>query len=125
MFKDFFLVGLGSFLGGGSRFFLSKAIQLWMPLTFPFGTFVVNVLGCLAIGFLSGLNYPGGWLSPSVKLILTTGFCGGFTTFSTFMNENTALMRDGNYSYLVLYMGLSLLLGMVAVIAGHTAAKML
>lgn len=125
MLRDFFLVGLGSFLGGGSRFFLSKAIQVCVPLSFPFGTFAVNVLGCLAIGFLSGLHYPGGWLSPSVKLVLTTGFCGGFTTFSTFMNENTALMRGGDYVYLVLNVALSLLLGMVAVIAGHAASRLL
>ena len=89
MLRDFFLVGMGSFLGGGSRFIVSKVIQAWAPLSFPLGTFAVNILGCLIIGFLSGLHWPGGWMSPSMKLVLTTGFCGGFTTFSTFMNEST------------------------------------
>lgn len=125
MLKDFLLVGAGSFLGGGSRYLLSKLIQAWVPVSFPFGTFTVNILGCLLIGFLSGLQYSGGWMSPSTKLILTTGFCGGFTTFSTFMNESTALMRDGNTLYLGLYMALSLMLGMVAVVAGHAFSKMI
>ena len=125
MLRDFILVGCGSFLGGGCRFMVSKLMQVMIPLSFPFGTFVVNLLGCLIIGFLSGLNWAGGWMSPSVKLILTTGFCGGFTTFSTFMNESTAVMRDGNYLYLALYLGLSVALGLLAVVAGNACAKMI
>lgn len=125
MLRGFLLVGMGSLLGGGSRFVLSKIIQAWAPLSFPFGTFAVNILGCLIIGFLSGLNWAGGWMSPSVKLILTTGFCGGFTTFSTFMNESTALMRDANYLYLALYLGLSVALGFLAVVVGNACAKMI
>lgn len=104
---------------------VSKLIQVLIPLSFPFGTFAVNILGCLILGFLSGINWTGGWMSPSVKLILTTGFCGGFTTFSTFMNESTALMRDGNYLYLALYLGLSVALGFLAVVAGNACAKMI
>lgn len=125
MLRDFLLVGMGSFLGGGSRFIVSKVIQAWAPLSFPLGTFAVNILGCLIIGFLSGLHWPGGWMSPSMKLVLTTGFCGGFTTFSTFMNESTALMRDGNYLYLALYLGLSAALGLLAVVVGNACAKMI
>lgn len=125
MLRDFLLVGMGSFLGGGSRFIVSKVIQAWAPLSFPLGTFAVNILGCLIIGFLSGLHWPGGWMSPSMKLVLTTGFCGGFTTFSTFMNESTALMRDGNYLYFALYIGLSVALGLIAVAVGNACAKMI
>ena len=125
MLRDFLLVGMGSFLGGGSRFIVSKVIQAWAPLSFPLGTFAVNILGCLIIGFLSGLNWAGGWMSPSMKLVLTTGFCGGFTTFSTFMNESTALMRDGNYLYFALYIGLSVALGLIAVVVGNACAKMI
>ena len=104
MLKDFMLVGCGSFLGGGCRFVVSKLIQVLI---------------------LSGLNWAGGWMSPSVKLILTTGFCGGFTTFSTFMNESTALTHDGDYLYLALYLGLSVALGLLAVVAGNACAKMI
>ena len=123
MLKDFLLVGMGSFLGGGMRFLVSKLIQGCTVLAFPFGTFAVNVLGCLLIGFLSGLNDNGGWMTPSTKLILTTGFCGGFTTFSTFMNESNSLMKDGNMLYLSIYIIASLALGMLAVIIGNQLAK--
>lgn len=123
MLKDFFIVGLGSFFGGGTRFVVSKIIQSWTVLPFPLGTFAVNVLGCLLIGFFSGLNYGSEWMNASTKLILTTGFCGGFTTFSTFMNENASLIKDGNYSWTALYIVGSLIVGFVAVVIGHQLAK--
>ena len=119
MLKDFLLVSCGSFLGGGLRFLVSKWIQTLSVISFPFGTFTVNVLGCFLIGFLSGLPVSGEVMNPSTKLFLTTGFCGGFTTFSTFMNENSSLLKDENYVYLILYIFGSLALGMVAVLLGN------
>ena len=83
--KEILIVSIGSFFGGGMRYWISKLVQSCTVIAFPFGTMAVNVAGCLIIGFLSGLNWQeGGWMSPSAKLLLTTGFCGGFTTFSTF-----------------------------------------
>ena len=123
MFKDFLLVSLGSFFGGGARFALSKVVQSLTAVAFPLGTMTVNVLGCLLIGFLSGLTYGGTWLTPSTKLILTTGFCGGFTTFSTFMNESDSLLKDGNYAFAALYIFGSLALGLAATVVGHQLAK--
>lgn len=119
MLKDFLLVSCGSFLGGGLRFLVSKWIQTLSVISFPFGTFTVNVLGCFLIGFLSGLPVSGEVMNPSTKLFLATGFCGGFTTFSTFMNENSSLLKDENYVYLVLYIFGSLALGMAAVLLGN------
>ena len=122
--KELLLVSIGSFFGGGMRFWISKMVQSYTFIAFPFGTMTVNVLGCLIIGFLSGLNWNGGGLlSPSVKMLLTTGFCGGFTTFSTFMNEAYGLMKDGSYTYTMLYLFGSLVLGLLAVLAGHYLAK--
>ena len=122
--KELLLVSIGSFFGGGMRFWISKMVQSYTFIAFPFGTMTVNVLGCLIIGFLSGLNWNGGGLlSPSVKMLLTTGFCGGFTTFSTFMNEGYGLMKDGNYTYMMVYLFGSLVLGLLAVLAGHYLAK--
>lgn len=125
MWKDFFLVGCGSFFGGGLRFLVSRSMQVITALPFPLGTFTVNVVGCLVIGFLSGLSWEGTLMSPSAKLLLTTGFCGGFTTFSTFMNENGALLRDGNYFYAALYLALSIFVGFLFLFIGNQLAKAL
>ncbi|MCI1282317.1 MAG: fluoride efflux transporter CrcB [Prevotella sp.] len=125
MLKDFFIVGIGSFFGGGTRFLVSKVIQSWTFLSFPFGTFAVNIIGCFLIGLFSGMSYGGSLMSPSTKLILTTGFCGGFTTFSTFMNESSSLLKDGNFFYLSLYVFGSLFVGLIAVLAGNQLSKIL
>ncbi len=123
--KEFLLVSIGSFFGGGLRYGVSKMVQSCTLIAFPFGTLAVNVLGCLLIGFLSGLNWNGnGLMSPSTKLLLTTGFCGGFTTFSTFMNEGSTLLKEEQYAYMMLYLFGSLALGLIAVLAGHQLAKM-
>lgn len=124
--KEVLIVSIGSFFGGGMRYWVSKLVQSCTVIAFPFGTMAVNVAGCLIIGFLSGLNWrEGGWMSPSAKLLLTTGFCGGFTTFSTFMNEGAGLMKEENYVYMMLYLFGSLALGLIAVLAGHYLAKMI
>lgn len=122
--KELLLVSIGSFFGGGTRFLVSKIIQSCAVIAFPFGTMAVNILGCLTIGFLSGLSWNGnGIMSPVTKLLLTTGFCGGFTTFSTYMNESFSLMKDEHYIYMIAYMFGSLILGFIAVLAGHQLAK--
>lgn len=121
--KELLIVSIGSFFGGGMRFLVSKMVQSCTVFAFPFGTMTVNVLGCLIIGFLSALTWTGTVMSPSTKLLLTTGFCGGFTTFSTFMNETSSLMKEGEYLYVFLYLFGSILLGFLAVLAGQQLAK--
>ncbi|EGN56736.1 putative fluoride ion transporter CrcB [Hallella multisaccharivorax DSM 17128] len=122
LFKDFLIVGLGSFLGGGSRFLFSKLAGVLFISTFPLGTFFVNLLGCFLIGFFSGLSSVRLALSPQTKLFLTTGFCGGLTTFSTFMNESLSLAKNSN-SVLYLYLIGSFALGLLFVWAGGALAK--
>ena len=109
--KELLLVCIGSFFGGGLRYLVGKAVQSWVAVSFPWGTMTVNVIGCFLIGLLSGLSL-GGQISPTTKLVLVTGFCGGFTTFSTFMNENLLFGRDGAMLSAVLYTLLSLALGL-------------
>lgn len=121
--KEMLFVGVGSFVGGSLRYVVSKLLQQYAAGAFPLGTMAVNVIGCLIIGLLSGLNWTGGVMSPTTKLLLTTGFCGGFTTFSTFMNESVALGNHSNYSLMLLYMFGSLALGFAAVLAGYWLAK--
>jgi len=120
--KELLLVCIGSFFGGGARFLVSKAVQSWVAVSFPWGTLAVNVVGCFLIGLLSGMSL-GGQISPTAKLVLVTGFCGGFTTFSTFMNENLLLGRDGGLLSAVLYTLASLILGLIAVVAGYQLVK--
>ncbi len=104
------------------RYAVSRLAVAIAPTPFPLGTFLVNIIGCLVIGFVSALPLGNG-LSPQTKLFLTTGICGGFTTFSTFMNENYALAKDGNGLVLALYVIGSLALGMAAVAVGHWFGK--
>ena len=94
MFKHIVLVGLGSAMGGIVRYLVSRLWASSMVSAYPFSTFTVNVLGCFLIGLVSALP-SNSWLTPGTRLLLTTGFCGGFTTFSTFMNENANFVETG------------------------------
>lgn len=119
MLKTLLFIGSGSFLGGIARFLLSRLIQTHALSSFPFGTFAVNILGCFLIGFFYGMADNGNLDNNYWRMFLTIGFCGGFTTFSTFSNENLGLLRDGNYFYFMLYAGLSLILCLTATFLGH------
>lgn len=120
MIKDILLVGIGSFVGGSLRMVISKYVQLTIAGSFPLGTMVVNVLGCFLIGIFSSLTNDHGGVSPAVRLMLTTGFCGGFTTFSTFMNEHATLLKGGDgFMISSLYIIASLALGFIALLAGR------
>ena len=95
LWKNIALVAAGGALGSVARFLVARAFEHCECGSFPWATFVVNVLGCLLIGLFSALSSRGGFFSDDLRLLLTVGLCGGFTTFSTFMNENSALLRDG------------------------------
>jgi len=118
MIKTLLLVGTGGFLGSISRFLVSKFMQSSIPSAFPYGTFAVNIAGCLLIGLIYGFSERSSLLSAGWKLFLAVGFCGGFTTFSTFANENLALLRDGEFLYFFIYTGLSVVLGIAATFSG-------
>jgi CrcB protein len=119
MIKLILIAGTGGFVGTVSRFLVSRYFQNLFLSSFPFGTFIVNVTGCLLIGIFYGLSSRGNILTPEWRMFLTVGFCGGFTTFSTFASENIALLKDGNFIYFALYTGLSVFLGLMATYAGN------
>jgi CrcB protein len=117
------LVGAGGFLGSVARY--AVALLLAPVATgFPFSTLTVNILGSFFIGFLSELAISTTLVSPEARLFLVTGFCGGFTTFSAYMFENTALLKDGQLFYSSIYLAGSIAGGFIALYTGTLLAKL-
>lgn len=125
MIKTILLVGFGGFIGSVARYFISKLNIYFVFLAIPFGTLTVNVLGSFLIGFLTGISDKSVILSADLRLLLMVGICGGFTTFSTFTNENLMLLHNGQILSLFLYTGLSIFLGFIAVYLGYISSNLL
>ena len=122
--KPWLLVFVGGGIGSVLRYLISKTFNTYLA-HFYFGTFIVNVLGCLLIGFILGLSMKENYLTANQTLILATGFCGGFTTFSTFAFEKYALLTSGEIFYFFLYLVSSVILGILAVALGLWSAKVI
>lgn len=114
MMKMLMMVGLGSFAGGILRFLLARFVQINSVSSFPWGTAAVNLLGCFILGCLYGL-FDRSLLHTETRLFLTAGLCGGFTTFSTLMNESFLLLKEGNFSSFFLYTLISFAGGLLAI----------
>lgn len=119
MIRNLLLVALGGAMGSVLRYLLSG-----INASLPWGTFVVNILGSLLIGLFVGLVGKG-VLSPEMKLLMVTGFCGGFTTFSTFANESFGMMKAGDVLQLALYVGASVVIGILAVWGGMSLSNII
>ncbi|MEQ8524855.1 fluoride efflux transporter CrcB [Gracilimonas sp.] len=113
-------VGSGGFIGASGRYFLSLLAQSQFPESkFPYGTVLVNLLGCLAIGFLAGLFELKSWANPEFRLFIFVGILGGFTTFSTFSHETFLLWGNGKLLLSFLNLGLQVVLGLFFVWLGY------
>lgn len=123
--KQLLFVGLGGFLGSIARYLVSKLNLYWHFLSIPMGTLTVNVLGSLVIGFIVGISQKSELISSDMRLFLMVGVCGGFTTFSSFTNENMMLMQNGQFATALLYTGSSILLGFLAVYLGYFITNLL
>ena len=123
MIKTLLFIGSGGFLGSISRYLESRYLQNNFHSAFPFGTFLVNISGCFLIGLIYGFSERSSLLTQGWKMFLAVGFCGGFTTFSTFANENLALLRDGDFFHFFIYTGLSVFLGIAATFLGVIITK--
>ncbi|HEY6073864.1 MAG TPA: fluoride efflux transporter CrcB [Anaerolineales bacterium] len=116
-------VAIGSAIGGVSRYLLGGLIQRLLDTTFPAGTLLVNISGSFLLGAILRYAIETPTLSPEVRALLTIGFCGGYTTFSTFSYETVALLEDGEWTRAGLYVGASVLLSLVGVFLGLALAR--
>jgi CrcB protein len=125
MIKNFLLVGLGGGIGSMARYLCQRWFNENYPHPFPWGTFIVNLIGCFLIGIIYAASEKSSVLSPQTRLLLITGFCGGFTTFSTFAFENMNLLRSGDTIYFLTYTIASVVLGIAGVFGGMAIMKLL
>ena len=118
-------VAVGGALGSVARYLVGAFIQSRVSTALPVGTLVINVAGSLLLGFFMAVGLETTAITPEVRFFLTTGFCGGFTTFSTFSYETYRLMEDGEYSTAGIYASASVFLSVLACALGFGAARRL
>lgn len=121
--KNTLMVGCGSFIGGTARYLVSIAMKI-VGKGFPWGTLVVNLVGCLAIGLLWGIFSKTSSEGNLWALFLMVGVCGGFTTFSTFSKEALIMLQTGNIMGLLAYVGISVIIGVALVAAGYYLVRL-
>lgn len=119
MMWNAFLVFIGSGIGGALRYLISRLFAATVATSFPLGTITVNIVGCFIIGLVNGLFSKGQIGDEHLRLMLTVGFCGGFTTFSSFINESFMLMQTNEIVSAVMYMLLSIVFGFIALMIGY------
>ena len=123
MIKSLLIVGTGSFIGGAMRYLLSTLMKSACGQGFPWGTLMVNLLGCFLFGMLFAVFGKSSATDNTLYLLLTTGICGGFTTFSTFANESVQMLQQGNTWGFVGYVATSIVAGLALIALGYGVAK--
>lgn len=118
------LIGLGGFIGSVSRYLLGDFVHSLLDKpAFPYGTFIVNIFGCLLIGTLGGLSESRNFFDTQTRMFLFIGLLGGFTTFSSFGFETFNLAKQGAHLHALTNVFLQIILGLIAVSIGYIAAK--
>ena len=123
MIKNFLIVGLGGAAGSMLRYAVQKFFQVQSANSFPTGTLLVNIAGCFIIGILWSMVSRTLTWNEEMKLLLMTGFCGGFTTFSAFTLEGIGLLKENKAALFLLYLTASVVGGLIATFIGIRIAK--
>lgn len=118
MLRTIFIVGAGGFLGSVMRYLVQLFVEKGMSTTFPWGTFVANMAGSFIIGIVFALAQKGNLLNAEWRMFIAVGFCGGFTTFSSFAYNNLTMLKEQAYGQFIWNVGGSLFFGLVAVYLG-------
>ena len=121
--RIFWSVAVGAAIGGVSRYYLTSLIQQRSGFDFPIGTLFINITGSFLLGFLIGYTLRSTAMSTEMRALLTTGFCGGYTTFSAFSLETMLMLNDGKYGRAAGYVALSVGLAIAATFLGVAAAN--
>ena len=123
--RIFWGVAIGAALGGLSRYYLAAFIQQHVGGVLPIGTLVINISGSILLGFIMRYSLEADVFSDAMRIAVTTGFCGGYTTFSTFSYDTALLLQDGEYARAGWYVGGSVVLALAGVFLGFAAANAL
>lgn len=123
MFKLMIIAGIGGFIGTCGRYLVGKLAHYLFASPFPYGTFAVNIIGCFIIGIFFGLAEKTHLISTNMNIFLITGFCGGFTTFSSFGDDMFLLIQNKQWMYFCTYLILSIVIGLIMVWLGRSVIK--
>lgn len=124
MLKQVLFLAVAGAFGAVSRYALCQVIHRFTGTEFPYGTLIVNVIGCLVIGFIIQLALNPEVISPDLRIIITIGFLGAFTTFSAFSNETARLLSDGSFFHAAVNIVSNVGLGLLATFAGILLGKL-
>jgi len=121
----YLVIGLGGFCGANARYLIANWAAERLGPFFPYGTFIINMSGSLVLGFFMAFLQDRPSIHPNYRLFFATGFCGGYTTFSTFTYESLRLWQDGNVFLGIANLLGSLVIGMIGVLLGFVVGRMI
>ena len=123
--QNYLIVSIGAAIGGAARYWVTNVVYKFLPSTLPYGTLAVNIIGSFIIGFVMFYLDRNELISPQMRILLTTGFCGGLTTFSTFSFETINLMRDSEFLLAGTNIILNVVLSISAVFIAYLIGKII